>query len=168
MIITVFGGSRPDEETYELAYQLGKRIAKKGHVLKNGGNCGTMEAASKGASEEGGKVIGVIVDNEHIPELAKGNIYSTEVIRFSDYQRRVQELMKAERFIVLPGQIGTLDEFFVSWVHAVVNNLPPVIVIGQRNKELLDFLIDKGFVKSDQHFKYVQFVESVDDIDFLR
>ena len=68
MNITVFGGSQPKEgdAAYAEAYQLGKLLAEAGHAVLTGGYIGTMEAASKGANEAGGHVIGVTcTDIEH-------------------------------------------------------------------------------------------------------
>jgi len=167
MIITVFGGSRPDKKTYDLAYKLGKKIASAGHTLKNGGNDGTMEASAKGAREKSGKVIGVVVESKIIPGLNKPNKYNTKVIKFKSYRDRVKELFKTDRVIVLPGQVGTLDELFVAWLEAIVKDLKPVILLGKKNKDLLDFLLSKGFVK-DEHMPYIKYIKSMDEIDFLK
>ena len=53
------GGARPDD--LEKAEQLGKQIAKEGWTLLTGGRkSGVMHAASRGAAEAGGLVIGVL------------------------------------------------------------------------------------------------------------
>lgn len=168
MIITLFGASRPDPETEQLAYEIGKRIGKKGFVLKNGGNTGTMEASAKGCSEQGGKAIGALVKGTNIDELNYDNKYLTEKLVFENYRDRVEELMKADRMIVLPGQIGTLEELFMAWVEAIVNDMPQIIVMGERNKKLINFLLENKFIKEDIQLPYIKFVESIDEIDFLR
>lgn len=167
MIVTLFGGSRPDEETAKLAFEIGKRVAEKDFILKNGGYTGIMEESARGCVENGGKAIGVCIKSSDVSSLKEPNKYSTEIIYFDDYQGRVKELLKADYIIVLPGQIGTLEEFLVAWIEAITKNLKPVYIMGERNRRLLDFLFENGFVKKDEHEPYIKFVESVDEIDFL-
>jgi hypothetical protein len=56
--ITVFGGARykPGHLYYEKGFEIGKRIAELGFVTVTGGGPGIMEAANKGAFENGGKI----------------------------------------------------------------------------------------------------------------
>ncbi len=63
MIIGVIGGNSVDNQTYELAYQLGKAIAKEGWIIVCGGLRGVMEAVSKGAFENGGLTVGILPGN---------------------------------------------------------------------------------------------------------
>ncbi|MFA6619203.1 MAG: TIGR00725 family protein [Candidatus Neomarinimicrobiota bacterium] len=60
IIISVFGGRETRDEEYTLAEELGKEIAKNNWVLLCGGRMGVMEAVSKGCSEAGGTVIGIL------------------------------------------------------------------------------------------------------------
>ena len=58
-------GDMPSKEDLESAFQLGKMIAHRDWVLLTGGrNAGVMDAASKGASEHGGLVIGILPDED--------------------------------------------------------------------------------------------------------
>ena len=61
-IVGIMGPANPDNvEILDLAYELGSKIAKNGWILLTGGrNAGVMEQASKGASEAGGLVIGIL------------------------------------------------------------------------------------------------------------
>src|SRR3974390_2511570 len=63
-IVTVFGGSRPEAGAaeYEEARALGAALSKRGLAVCTGGYGGTMEAASRGAKESGGKVYGVTAE----------------------------------------------------------------------------------------------------------
>ena len=57
-------GDNPTENDLQLAYELGTEIAKQNWVLLTGGrNAGVMDAASKGASEHGGLVVGILPDD---------------------------------------------------------------------------------------------------------
>ena len=59
--IGVFGSSRREEgsDLYRQAYELGGALARAGYAVLTGGYAGSMGAASRGAAEAGGRVIGV-------------------------------------------------------------------------------------------------------------
>ncbi|MFW5746445.1 MAG: LOG family protein [Nanoarchaeota archaeon] len=164
----IIGGSRPDADVEALAYEIGRRVALKGHTLKNGGNAGVMAASSRGCVEHGGTAIGCVVEGSDTPGLNQRNGYSTETKVFTKYHDRVAELMDTDRIVVLPGQVGTLGELFHAWVEAIVYSAVPILLIGKRNKQLLDFLVENGFVDQAEHLPYVQYVESIDEIEFLK
>ena len=128
-----------------------------------------MEYSSKGCVEAGGKAIGFCIKdpNSKLKKMRKPNLYSSKVIYSTNYRDRVKHLMNTDRIIVLPGQVGTLEEFFVAWVGAIIKDLHPIYVIGKKNKELFDFLLKKDFIKKDEHLPYVKYVDSIDKIDFL-
>ncbi|HLD15336.1 MAG TPA: LOG family protein [Candidatus Nanoarchaeia archaeon] len=164
MIISVFGGSfGASEEDIQLAYELGKRIGLKGHTLKNGGYNGTMEASAKGCREQGGKVIGICVEDD---PWATPNRYSTHVIHMP-FEERVRELMKYDRAIILPGQVGTLEELFMAWTNAIVDKKDPIYFVGDKSIKLVDFLIKEGWVRKDQE-PTLKTVKNLDEIDFLK
>jgi uncharacterized protein (TIGR00730 family) len=167
MKISFFGGSRADKETCKLAYQLGQKIAQKGHTLVNGGGPGAMEAIAKGAFEEGGKVISLTIADSAILTLGYRHKYTTKLIEFKDYSRRIKDFLKSDRFIILPGQIGTIEEFLIVWIETITKNLKPIILMGKRNKKLIDFLVSNGYVKKDEHLPYIQYAKTIKDIDFL-
>ena len=112
--ITVFGSSKPVEtdEQYKLAYELGSLLAINGFDVCTGGFFGIMEAISKGAVENGGKAIGVTVNNWG-PDANK---YLTKEIKCSSLFERINKLIETgDAFIVLQGGTGTLLELAMVW-----------------------------------------------------
>ncbi|UCD19444.1 MAG: TIGR00725 family protein [candidate division WOR-3 bacterium] len=65
-IIAVIGGSEASDKHLKIAEEVGSLIAERGAILITGGMGGIMSAASKGAKESNGLVIGVLptVDRE--------------------------------------------------------------------------------------------------------
>lgn len=65
-IIGVMGPGDPkDLELISLARQMGRAVAESGWVLLTGGRAaGVMEAASQGASQAGGLVVGILPDSD--------------------------------------------------------------------------------------------------------
>ncbi len=73
-----------------------------------------MEAANKGAAEEGTQSIGL---NIEIPLEQIPNDYQNVSLHFRYFfVRKVMFLKYAHGFIVFPGGFGTMDEFFESLV----------------------------------------------------
>ena len=110
--ITVFGSARPkpDHPYYKLGEEIGKRVAELGFTTVTGGGPGLMEAANKGAFENGGKSIGI---NIVLPFEQSENPYLHESVTIDYFFVRKTLLLKySYAFIVLPGGFGTLDELF--------------------------------------------------------
>ena len=58
-MISVCCGAFPSDKEAELAYEVGREIARRGAILVCGGLGGSMEAACRGSKEEGGMTIGI-------------------------------------------------------------------------------------------------------------
>jgi uncharacterized protein (TIGR00725 family) len=66
-IIGIMGpGNGATAEDISMAYQLGASLAKHGYIVLTGGRAvGVMEAAMKGAKEEGGLTIGILPSDDN-------------------------------------------------------------------------------------------------------
>jgi uncharacterized protein (TIGR00730 family) len=110
--VTVFGSSRFDEDHryYQLARELGRKLAENGFAVMTGGGPGIMEAANRGAKEGGGTSIGC---NIELPLEQKPNPYLDRFIEFDYFfVSKVMLVKYSQAFIVMPGGFGTLDEIF--------------------------------------------------------
>lgn len=115
VMVAVFGsGSSPaGHPVLDEAECLGRMLAEAGFVLLCGGYGGVMEAASRGARQSGGQVVGVTMDL-FAPRLTP-NRWLTREQRVSDFFPRLQALTAADAFVVLRGGIGTLTEATLTW-----------------------------------------------------
>lgn len=114
MNICIYGASSNDiEKMYIHAGEdLGRFMAQSGHTLIfGGGQTGLMGAVVRGLSEYGGKSIGIAPRFFDIPGVLFADC--TEFI-FTETMRERKDLMekKADAFIMTPGGIGTMEEFF--------------------------------------------------------
>jgi hypothetical protein len=166
--ITVFGGSqpRPGDLVYQNALHLGKLIADAGYILLNGGYIGTMEALSRGASEAGGRVIGVTCDQIEAWRPVKANPWVTEEWHFSTFQKRIFALIdNCEACLALPGGVGTLAELVLTWNLLLTGILPPrpLILIGPEWHAVIDiFLAEQGEFIPELQRQWVSFSPDVD------
>lgn len=58
--VAVIGASRPSEADSRNAEEVGRGLAQRGAIIVTGGRGGVMAAASKGAAEAGGLVVGIL------------------------------------------------------------------------------------------------------------
>lgn len=132
--ITIFGTSNASaaDEIFQLAEKIGRILAENGFTIANGGYGGTMLATAQGASEAGGKVIGVTCS-----AFGRGdaNQYITDQIHTDSLQQRLDKLLElADAYVVLPGGTGTLLELAQVWElknkHLAHTQKPVIIVTG--------------------------------------
>lgn len=137
MRICVFGAAsdKIDKKYIETVESMGENLAKKGHNLVFGaGGCGLMGAAARGFKKGGADIIGVI------PEFFKeANIeaiyYDCDELIYTDSMRERKATMeeKADAFIIVPGGIGTFEEFF---------EVLTLKQLGRHNKPIAIYNID--------------------------
>ena len=114
MNICVYGaaGSGIDEKFFHSAEELGKKMAERGHSLVfGGGSTGVMGSTVKGILGAGGKGIGVaphFFRERRVLEENCTKMYFTDTMR--ERKLLLEELSDA--FVVAPGGVGTMDEFF--------------------------------------------------------
>lgn len=116
MRICVYGAASPtiDPEFITEVEKLGHTLAQRGHSLVfGGGGNGLMGAAARGFRDGGAHIIGVIpkfFENETIEEICD---FCDELI-MPDTMRERKQIMEdnADAFVIVPGGIGTFEEFF--------------------------------------------------------
>lgn len=130
--VTVFGSARFGEghPAYELAREMGRRIAAEGLVTMTGGGPGIMEAANRGAKEAGGYSVGC---NIQLPHEQHENPYLDRFVEFRYFfVRKVMLVKYSSAFIVMPGGFGTMDELFEALTLVQTRKISgfPVILMG--------------------------------------
>jgi uncharacterized protein (TIGR00730 family) len=143
--ITVFGSARfkPDSEYYLQAVEFGRRIAAMGFTTMTGGGPGIMEAANKGAFENGGLSVGC---NILLPFEQHLNPYVQKAVTFEHFfVRKVMLVKYSYAFIIMPGGFGTMDEFFetITLVQTKTLTQFPIVLFGKDYyRELIETMND--------------------------
>ena len=106
-MIGVIGGSSVDAATYRLAQEVGRGIAERGAILITGGMGGVMEAASRGAKDAGGLVVGILPGSE----ASEANPWvDVPIVTGMSHARNTIIARTAQALIAVDGSYGTLSE----------------------------------------------------------
>lgn len=133
---------------------LGREIGSRGHtLLYGGGSTGIMGACARGVASAGGKVISVIptfFDSKEIINYNSDEMHWTENLD----DRKAIMLERSDAFIVAPGGVGTMDEFFQILTLENLSLLSAPIIIYNINNyydgllSFIDYSIKKGFTRN--------------------
>src|SRR5580693_5750671 len=133
--VTIFGSARtkPSDKYYRAAQAIGKGLAKHKLTVITGGGPGIMEAANKGAMQNGGKSVGL---NIELPHEQYNNRFSNVPLHFHYFfSRKVCFVKYSLGFVFMPGGFGTLDEFFEVITLVQTERIPqfPLILFGKEH-----------------------------------
>ncbi len=166
------GSSANVDEIYkQSATELGQLLVKEKWTTVYGGSCvGLMGLLADSALAAGGKVVGVMAQNLVHYELDHKNLTEIHIVP-TMHQRKQMMVDLADAFVVLPGGIGTMDEFFevITWKQIGLHDKPIVVVNLDNYWDKLISLIhglgNKGFMRQnyDHLFTVVDTVADVPD-----
>ena len=134
-------------------------------VVCSGGGPGIMEAANRGASEAGGKTIGL---NIRLPYEQGANPYVSKNLHFEFhyfFMRKFWFAYLAKALVVFPGGFGTMDELFEILTLAQTKKLSKKIEVLLYGREYwdrvlrFDPLVDAGAI-SESDLSLFTFVDS--------
>lgn len=154
MKIAICGASLPpfDRTILKKAYEIGKEIALNNHILRFGGCWGYPYEAAKGAFENNGKVIAISPaknKQEHVEKYK----FPTEKFTEIEYtglgipDRNIPLVVNSDVAIIISGQIGTLNEFTLSFFHkkpiGILENSGGIIKLVKEIAEICDTVGEK-------------------------
>jgi hypothetical protein len=169
--LCVFCGSRfgADPAYRDIARHLGRTLAEQRVTLVyGGGGVGLMGLAANAALAAGGKVVGVIPQFLFDREAGHPNLSELVVVK-SMHERKLEMFERSEGFVVLPGGLGTLEEFFevLSWRTLGLHDKPIIIIdhggYWQPLRALLNGVVEASFADR-RYLDHVAFVTRVEDV----
>lgn len=141
ILVIGFGRDHCPDDAYQAAYKAGAEVAKRGALLLTGGLGGVMEGASRGASEAGGFVIGIIPQDKK----TEANPFCDAVVATGiGFARDFVTANSADAIIVVGGGAGTLIEMAAAYQKRI-----PIVAIkgtgGVADRLVDTYLDDRKF-----------------------
>ncbi|MFL6229865.1 MAG: LOG family protein, partial [Pyrinomonadaceae bacterium] len=138
-IVTIFGGAKCQEDSveYEQARRVGQLLAEQGITICTGGYLGVMEAASRGAHERGGRVLGIVMNQFK----SEPNRYLTDKVASAHFYERLQHLItRSVGFVAIRGGMGTVTELSLVWnkIQTRVIEPRPLVLLGDCWKPVVE------------------------------
>jgi len=175
MNICMYGASSTQLEKiyYEKAKEFGRIMAERGHGLVFGGGAtGLMGAAVRGIMAAGGYSLGVAPTFFDKP----GILYEdcSEFI-FTQTMRERKQIMedRADAFVMLPGGIGTYEEFFeIFTLKQLWQHSKPIAIYNINGyydlfEQMLRHTVEQGFMKAECLELFGIFDNADDLLDYL-
>jgi uncharacterized protein (TIGR00730 family) len=166
--VSVFGSARskPGGAEWEIAERLGAALARAGYAVITGGGPGVMEAANKGATEAGGRSVGLGIE---LPFEQGVNDWVDVAIDFRYFFARKTMFVKyAQAFVVLPGGFGTMDELFEALTLVQTRKVTrfPVVLMGVAYWQgLLDWMRTTMLTEGKITAGDLELIYLTDDVD---
>lgn len=162
-IVTIFGGSKCGEDSpeYQDALDLGRNLAEAGFTICTGGYLGIMEAASRGAREKGGRVLGIVMNQFK----SEPNRFLTDKVATDHFYDRLQNLItRSVGFVALRGGMGTVTEISLVWnkLQTGVLAARPLVLVGECWKPVVDAW-KANLVVSDSDVSHLDFAANAAD-----
>lgn len=172
--LCVFCGSKTanNPNFLEATKKLGAFCAQNNiRIIYGGANIGLMGALANSALEHQGSVIGIIPQSLEKKEIAHDHIEKLIITQsMHERQRKMAELSDA--FLILPGGIGTLAEFFevLTWKSLNIHNKPIILLnIDKFWDPLLDLLMQQqqeGFMHNELSSLFIT-INTIEDLHTL-
>ena len=149
MNICIYGSASKnlDKQYINICQSLGREISKRGHNLVfGGGSTGLMGATAEGVAENGGEILAIVP--RFVEDTEERSKLSTDLIETETISERKDLFqINADAFVILPGGIGTLDEFFETIEYKI---------LGQQDKPVVLFNINGYYDKLEEFMKIAQ------------
>jgi uncharacterized protein (TIGR00730 family) len=162
-IVTIFGGSRCGESDpeYIQARRAGELLAQAGFTICTGGYLGVMEAASRGAREAGGRVLGIVMNQFK----SEPNRFLTDKVATPHFYERLQGLItRSVGFIAIRGGMGTVTELSLVWnkIQTKVIEPRPLVLLGDCWRPVVEQW-QKYLAVSDQDVSALDFASTPEE-----
>lgn len=168
--VTVFGyaDAAKDQRLYLEVYEVCKLLAEAGYTIVNGGGPGVMRAATQGAKEAQGYVIGITFNpldmtNYEGPD-PKNRV--DEVIIKPNYLERTLALLEiGQVYVFFKGATGTISEFGMAWglARLYFGHHKPLILYGKHWRKIINTFKETMLLRPEE-LKVYKIVTSPEDV----
>lgn len=136
--VAVFGYAdlKEGDDLYVAVTEVCRKLAKVGYTIVDGGGPGVMRAATIGAKQAGGRVIGVTFYPTDMPNFEgrdPKNLFDEELKTKSYVERTLALMREGQVYVIFKGGTGTISEFGMAWGLAKLyfGHHKPLILYGK-------------------------------------
>ena len=139
-----FADATPSDQEYKDAFETAKILAQNGYTVIDGGGPGIMRAATEGAHDGGGHVIGITYYPESKEPNFEGrdpeNKFDEEIITDTYVERTLRIMSMSDVYVIFNGGTGTISEFGMAWGLARIHfgHHRPLILFGDFWHEIIE------------------------------
>lgn len=159
--VAIFGSSHaaPDSELVKEVIKVSKKLAEVGYIVVDGGGPGVMRAATMGAKEGGGKVIGIVLEaDEHMHYEGRDpeNKFDIEVKAKNFVERTIALMREGQVYVVFNGGTGTISEFGMAWGLAKLyfGHHKPLILYGKFWENIMNSFKENMLITEEEREVY--------------
>lgn len=168
--IAIFGyaDTSNKDDLFQDVFKVSKRLAEAGYTIVDGGGPGVMLAASLGAKQGDGKVIGVTLypkDMKKFEGKDPKNLLDKE-IKTDTYIERTLTLMKqGQVYVIFKGGTGTISEFGMAWglARLYFGHHKPLILYGKFWHKIIKTFKENMALRPEE-LKVFKIVEDPEDV----
>ncbi len=154
------------------AAKLGKMMAGNGwDVIYGGGRVGLMAIVADAALAGGGKVVGIIPEHIRKREVDHDGLSELHIVG-TMHERKAMMADRADAFVILPGGLGTLDEFFeiITWKQLHLHSKPVILVNSNgywaELLQVIDKIANEKFMQEKDRELFMV-AEKLEDIEHI-
>ncbi|MCH5201645.1 MAG: TIGR00730 family Rossman fold protein [Oscillospiraceae bacterium] len=177
MKVCVFGAAsdKIDKSYIDLTCLLGKKFGEKGHTLVFGaGGEGLMGAVARGFKESNSEIYGV-VPTFFLDDKIEGLYEECTKMITTETMRERKAIMEdmADAFVIVPGGIGTFEEFFeIVTLKQLGRHNKPIAIYNingyyDHMEKMMLNSVKEGFVREKCSDLYRYFDDADSLIDFI-
>lgn len=155
--IAIFGfaDAHEDRPVFKDAFATAKLLAECGYVIVNGGGPGVMKAATLGAKEADGKVIGVTfypADAPYFEGRDKTNPVDQEIKTKNYLERTLKLFDMGDVYVIFKGGTGTISEFAMAWglARLYFGHHKPFILYGSFWHEIMEAIAKNMYIRGEE------------------
>lgn len=168
--IAIFGSahSADDSELSKEVFKVSKLLAETGYIVVDGGGPGVMRAATMGAKEGNGKVIGIILEedpNMHYEGRDPQNLFDIEIKAKNYVERTISLMREGQMYVIFQGGTGTISEFGMAWGLAKLyfGHHKPLILYGKYWEKIIN-VFKENMILTPEELEVYKIVDSPEGV----
>lgn len=168
--VAIFGFANTPEKDklFKEVFNVAKALGQAGYTVVDGGGPGVMLAASLGAKEGGGQVVGVTLypkDMKNFEGRNPANVLDVEIKTETYVERTLTLMKKGQVYVIFKGGTGTISEFGMAWglARLYFGHHKPLLLYGKQWKKILKAFKDNMLMRPEE-FKVLKVVDSPEEV----